>query len=141
MATEPDTRVVMFVARDPVTKQPTEGMAGIQRLLTEKRIPFAVVSSPFPGRICALLSEFAEKTDKARAAIDTGGGTRKRLLTEKVLELATKVIDERDGYAAKLEEGKDFRVGDPELDERYCGWVRVYCALCDALETAKELLA
>src|SRR5690349_16840551 len=45
LATDPGNEVVLFVARDPETKQPTAGMAGIQHLLSEKRIPFRVVSS------------------------------------------------------------------------------------------------
>src|SRR4051812_40490186 len=64
LATEPDTEIVLFVARDPDTKQPTEGMSQIQHLLSTKSIPFTVVSSPFPARICALLTEFQDKTER-----------------------------------------------------------------------------
>lgn len=140
MATEPDTEVVMFVARDPETKQPTEGMAGIQNLLANRGIPFRVVSSPFPARICALLTEFDERVAKAARAVDGPGGVRRRMLNEKVLALAKQVIDERDACQEKLEAGKDFMVGDAKMDMKWTTWLRIYQSLCDALENAKVVL-
>jgi hypothetical protein len=141
LATEPDTEIVLFVARDPDTKQPTEGMSQIQHLLSTKSIPFTVVSSPFPARICSLLTEFNEKVEKALSTVDSAGGRRKLVLTQRVLELAAQVGDARDEYAVKLDEGKDFGVGDEALDAKWATWLRVYESLCDALERAKALLA
>lgn len=140
LSAEPDTEVVMFCARDPETKQVTEGMAGIQHLLTDRGIPFRVVSSPFPSRICALLTEFDERVAKAVKAVDGPGGVRKRMLNEKMLALAKEVIDERGAYQAKLEAGKDFMVGDDKMDAKYCNWIRIYTSLCDALERTKAVL-
>ena len=137
LAAEPDTEVVMFVARDPTTKMPTEGIAGIQNLLANRGIPFRVVSSPFPSRVCALITEFSGRTERAKKALP---GYRQQMMTQKVLELAAKVVDERDSYASKLEAGKSFMVGDPAMDAKYGNWIRIYTNLCDALEQAKCLL-
>jgi hypothetical protein len=136
LAARPETEVVMFVARDPATKQPTAGMAGIHALLADRGIPFRVVSSPFPGRVCALLTEFAARTERASAAADR----RRVVLTQRVLDLAAAVVDERDAYAKKLAESHAFMVGDKRMDAKWLTWLRIYEELCDALESAKGLL-
>lgn len=138
LASDADNHVILFVARDPVTKLPTEGMAGIQALLTDRGIPFRVVSSPFPGRVCAMLTELRERTEKALAAKTEA---RRTYWIEKVLEISKTVVDTRDEFALKLAEGLPFGVGDEKLDDKWLRWLRVYQALCDGLKSAQGVLA
>ena len=131
-------RVTLFVARDPVTKLPTEGMAGIQSLLNDRGIPFEVVSSPFPGRVCAALTELRERAEKAMAATTEG---RRAHWIAKVLESSKAVTDMRDEFNEKLRDGMPFRAGDDELDEKWIRWLHTYEALCDGLKNAEGVLA
>ena len=137
LAAEPDTEVVMFVARDEKTKQVTPGMAGIQHLLSDRGIPFRVVSSPFPSRVCTLISELDERVAKAIKAIP---GPRRVMMTQRALAVAAQLVDERDAYAAKLDAGKNFMVGDPDMDAKWTAWLRVSMAICDALGRAEVVL-
>lgn len=130
--------VVLFVARDPKTKQPTSGMSQIQTLLESEGIPFRVVSSPYPGSICEMVTELRHAVDKTVKAIP---GARKDTAMAKALQWSGIVTEKRNEYLAKLEESKDFRVGDDELDERWIRWVNIYTELEDALEDAKRMLA
>lgn len=137
-AADGDNHVILFVARDPVTKMVTEGMAGIMRLLEDRGIEFRVVSSPFPGRVCSMLTELRERTEKALAAKTEA---RKTYWIERVLETSKAVVDARDEFAMKLAEGLPFGVGDDELDQRWIKWLKTYQALVDGLRSAQEVLA
>lgn len=137
LAAQPNTNIVLFVARDPETRQPTEGMAGIQALLIDRGFTFSLVSSELPGKVCQLISELRTQTAKALATVQ---GRRQLVIAERALKVASAVVDERDRYEQKLEEGMPFRVGDPELDAKWISWERTYRALCDALTEAKALL-
>lgn len=130
--------VVLFVARDPKTKQPTSGMASLQLLLEREDIPFRIISSPFPGSICSMVTELRHSVD---ATVKWPAGARKDAAMAKALQWAGIVTDKRNEYATKLEESKDFEVGNDELDERWVRWVNIYTELEDALEDAKRMLA
>ena len=129
--------VVVFVARDPKTKQPTTGMAQIQTLLDTEGVPFRVVSSPFPGSICEMVTELRHAVDKT---VKHPHGARRDAAMGKALQWSGIVTEKRNEYMAKLEESKDFEVGSAELDERWVRWVNIYTELEDALEDAKRML-
>ena len=112
-------------------------LAGIQHLLSDRGIPFRVVSSPFPSRVCTLISELDERVAKAVKAIP---GPRRVMMTQKALAVAAQLVDERDAYAAKLDAGKDFMVGDDAMDAKWTAWARVYVAVCDALRRSEAVL-
>ena len=131
-------RVILFVARDPVTKLPTEGMAGIQSLLNDRGVPFEVVSSPFAGKVCASLTELRERVEKARGSATE---PRRTHWIGKVIEASADVVAERDRLLEKLKEGMPFRAGDDELDEKCIRWLHAYEALCDGLKNAEGVLA
>lgn len=134
--------VWLFVARDPATKQPTNGIAGIQHLLTEEGYPFRVVSSELPGRICQAITELHAATAKALAlSPDPVLSRRLAIITERALAKAATVVDLRDEYRAKLEAANDYGVGDSALDDKYVRWLRAYEACCDALTEANAALA
>lgn len=130
--------VWLFVARDPDTKQPTPGMAGIQLLLTQKGIPFRIVGSDLPGRVCRLLTELEASVAKALQASQQP--RRQLVLNQKALGIAARIVDERDDYDRKLAEALPFGVGDAELDARFQRMRKTYECLCDALEGAKRIL-
>lgn len=134
--------VLMFVARDPETKQPTTGMADLQRLLKIEGIAYELVSSPFPGRICELITDLGQSVTKTLAVADTDRRQHRRRITlaERALKLATTIAAERDRYQRRLEETANDGVGDDDLDAKYIRWVRVYEALCDALDDATRIL-
>lgn len=129
--------VVLFVARDPKTKQPTTGMSQIQTLLDAEGIPFRVISSPFPGSICEAITELRHAVDKTCKALP---GARKDMQMGKALEWSQIVTNEMLNYYNKLEESKDYDVGNPALDEKYIRWIRIYEALCDSLKDAERML-
>lgn len=130
--------VVLFVARDPKTKRVTEGMGQIQTLLTSNDIPFRVISSPFPGSICQMVTDLRNAVD---ATVKHPPGLNRRdAMMAKALGHSQIVTDERAKYLDMLEEGKDFMVGDDDLDAKYIRWVRIYEALCDSLTDAKRML-
>lgn len=130
--------VLLFVARDPETKQPTSGVAGIQLLLTEKGVPFRVVSCDLPGRICQLITDLDAAVEKALATVQQP--RRQIVLNQRALSLAARVADERDAYDRKLTEAFPFRLGDAEMDARYLRMLKSYESLCVALESAKRIL-
>jgi hypothetical protein len=129
--------VVLFVARDPKTKQPTAGMSQIQTLLDAEGVPFRVVSSPFPGSICEMITELRHAVDKTCKALP---GARKDMQMGKALEWSAIVNEERSKYIDRLEESKNYEVGNEELDQKYIRWLRVYEALEDALKDATRML-
>lgn len=129
--------VILFVARDPKTKQPTQGMAQVQNILDAEGIPFRVVSSPYPGVICEMVCELRHAVD---GTVKYPEGRRRDRMMEKAMEISEIVNDERGKYMDRLEESKDFRVGDDELDAKYIRWVRIYEELCDALKDAERML-
>jgi len=137
MAAEPDASVWLFVARDAQTKRPTQGMADVQHLLTEKRIDFRVISSPLPGSVCELITNLRHAVDKTVKALP---GARRDSAMSKALGFAGLVVDKRDEYERKMEQGFSFEVGNLELDGRFIRWTRIYENLCDALEDAKRIL-
>lgn len=129
--------VTLYVARDPATKQPTTGMQMLQRWLNEKGIPFTVVNSPFPGKVCAAITELAEAVAKAQ-----NGDTRKRqMMVNRALERATTVTDLRDRYDEDLEEGFWYGLEDKALTDKWMAWLRIRDALDDALKAAEVVLA
>lgn len=138
LASDANNHVILFVARDPVTKQPTAGMSGIQYLLTDRGIPFRVVSSPFPGRVCAMLTELRERTEKVLAAKTEA---RKTYLVKKVLDTSKTVVDIRDEFAMKLAEGFSFKPEGDELSTRWIKWLKTYEAIVDGLRSAQGVLA
>ena len=105
---------------------------------SDRGIPFEVVSSPFPGRVCAALTELRERAEKARAATTEG---RRAHWIAKVLESSKAVTDMRDEFGEKLRDGMPFRSGDDELDEKWIRWLHTYEALCDGLKDAEGVLA
>jgi len=129
--------VILFVARDAATKQPTSGMAQMQVFLESHGVPFTVVSSPFPGTICEMTTELRHAVDKTCKATP---GARKDSQMSKALEWSQIVTNEMLKYYDRLEESKDYDVGNPDLDEKYIRWVRIYEALCDALKDAERML-
>ena len=130
--------VVLYCSRDPETKQVTEGMAAIQRLLTSNDIEFRVVSSPFSGEVCALLTNLRHATDAVVKAATKG---RRDYALGKALGYAGLVVEKRDEIMAKLSAGWDFEVGKDELDARFIRWLHTYQALCDGLEDSERMLA
>lgn len=137
LVAEPNARVVLFCCRDSITKNVTAGMAGIQQLLNEKSIPFQVVSSPFPGRICELLTNLRHAVDKAVSASQE---QRQIVLGDKALRIALTAIDERNRYEAMMEEGFSFSVGDLGLDDKWIRWCLIYESLCDGIDDAQRVL-
>ena len=138
MAAQPGAEVVLFVARDAVTKQPTEGMAGIQRLLADKHIPFRVVSSPLPGRVCEIITTLNAAVEKALAA---SANARRVALTSRALAAATAATDARDEYERKLTDGMHLFPNDDAATAKWLRWEACYKALCDAITNAKAVLA
>lgn len=137
LAADPENQVVLFVARDPITGSPTEGMSGIQRLLSGRPIPFQVISSPFPGAVCQMLTDLRGAVDKAVAS---AAGPRREHAMSKALACSAIVVDERAKYLNRLKEGWGFDVGNEALDQKFGRWVRVYEALEDALDDARRVL-
>lgn len=135
-ATQPDTAVWMFVARDPKTKQPTSGIADLQHLLTERGIAYRLISSPLPGHVSTAITELRHAVDSASKDYPEG---RKRAMVQRALKRATAVSDLIDGYERKLAEGYGFEIGNPALDEKWCSWVTAYEALIDARRDAERL--
>lgn len=130
--------VWIFVARDPETKQPTSGVAGIQLLLTEKGIPFRIVSCDLPGRICQLITDLDAAAAKALATVQQP--RRQLVLNQRALSIAARVVDERDAYDRKLTEAFPFGSGEEELDGRYRRMLKTYETCCLSLENAKRIL-
>lgn len=137
MAREPGAEVVLFVARDPETKQPTSGMAGIQALLDTEGIPFTVVSSPFPGSLCEMIYNLREAVDRTVKQIP---GARKDAAMARALGFSQVVTEKRNDLYEKLEESKDYEVGNEALDDKYIRWLKQYTAICDALIDAERML-
>ena len=129
--------VILFCARDAKTKQVTSGMGLLQTQLEAEDIPFRVVSSPFSGSICEMVTNLRNAVD---ATVKQIPGARKDVAMSKALGICFTVADKRDDMMAKLEAGKDFRVGDDELDARYLRWVSIYEELCKALTDAERML-
>lgn len=130
--------IVVFVCRDPDTKQPTSGVAGIQFLLTEKGIPFRQIDSALPGRVCRLLTDLDVAVEKALQASQQP--RRQLVLNQQALGIAARIADERDAYRRKLDEAFGYGVGDPELDAKFARFLKTYQACCDGLEGAKRIL-
>lgn len=137
MAAEPDAAVWLFVARDAETKQPTAGMSQVQHVLTEKQIEFRVISSPLPGIVCELITNLRHAVDKTMRALP---GARQDNAMGKALGHAMLVLEKKDEYERKMEQGFHYEVGNLELDDRFIRWVRIYEALCDALKDAERML-
>lgn len=136
MATERDTEIWLFVARDADTKRPTQGMADIQYLLDERNIPFRVISSPLSGAICVQLTNLRHAVDKAILATREA---HRRMMTARALSLAAGVKTECDRFEQRLADSMAFRVGDDDLDAKWIRWLRTYEALCDGLRDAERL--
>lgn len=130
--------VWLFVCRDPDTKQPTSGIAGIQQLLAEKGVPFRQVDSALPGRVCRLLTDLDVAVEKALQASQQP--RRQLVLNQQALGIAARIADERDAYRRKLDEAFGYGVGDPELDAKFARFLKTYQACCDGLEGAKRIL-
>ena len=128
---------ILFCARDAKTRQVTSGMGLLQTQLEAENIPFRVVSSPFSGAICEMVTLLRHSVDMTIKQIP---GARKDLAMAKALGYSAIVVDKRDEMMAKLDAGKDFRVGDDELDARWNRWLAVYTVLCDALTDAERML-
>lgn len=129
--------VVLFVARDPKTKQPTTGMALLQTQLDAEGIPFRVISSPYPGAICEMVTSLRKSVDLVEK---WPHGARRDNAMSKALQWSQIVTDEKNKYLGRLEESKDFRVGDDELDAKYIRWLRVYEELENSLRDATRML-
>lgn len=136
-AKQPDAHVLLFVAKDPLTKVPTEGMAGISSFLASQRISYRQVDSPLPGRVCALVTKLRQAVDRALA---TQQEHRKIVITNRALKIATEVVDERDRYQAKLEAGMHLMPDDEQATNRWLMWLSSYEELCRAIEDARSLL-
>ena len=137
MAALPDAEVILFVAHDAVTNRPTAGIAGIQRLLTERGIPFRVVSSPLTGKVCATITTLHHECEKARAVSTE---SRRVLLVERALKTATAAVAERDRFEAKLAAGMGLFMDDEAATARWLRWLRCYCALHDEIEEVRSIL-
>ncbi len=123
--------VVLFVARDPVTKQPTEGMAGIQALLMSESIPFRVVSSPFPGSVSSAIAEYRH----AQVARDkwSGDNPRRKRPAQKAATARAAVFALMQSYRSKLGAGFTFEPDNDELTDKWIRWLACYEALEDSL--------
>lgn len=126
-----ENEVVMFVARDPVTKQPTEGMAGIQALFIAESIPFRVVSSPFPGTVSSAIADYRH----AMVARDKwpADSPRRRHPAQKAATARVTVFALMQSYRRKLDAGFTFGADNDELTDKWIRWLACYTALEDSL--------
>ncbi len=133
----PKSDVVLYVANDPRTKQPTTGMQQIMTSLLSRDIEFRRVDSPLPGSVCEMITNLRHAVDATVKALP--GGRRDNAMA-KALSYSAIVVDERDKYVARLEEGWEYEVGNDELDAKYLRWLRTYECLCDSLKDAERML-
>lgn len=137
-AAQSGAAVWLFVATDPATKQPTEGIAGIMRLLDAHGIPYRRIDAPLPARVCATVSRVQTAAERVRAARGEG---RRRVALTRALSEARSLVALRDEFEDRLTDGMAIGVSDPVYDDRWLGWERAYRACCDGLAEVEDVLS
>jgi hypothetical protein len=133
----PGDDVWCFVARDPLTKQPTEGIGQIMDFLTSQGATFRRIDSPLPGRVSVAVSTHRDLVDRV---FETRNTSKRQLLTNRALKTNNGLLELRNEYERRLSDGWSLRVGDPEADDRWWTWLRCYEALSDEIEETLALL-
>lgn len=131
-------RVVIFVARDPITKGPTEGTAGLMNLLNQHEIPIERIDSPLPGRICQIITKQSQAIDSALTARHQEH--RSRALINRALKINTELLHERDRIEEKLKSGFNLQLQDEDATDRWLRWLTIYEQISKSLNDAAVLL-
>jgi hypothetical protein len=137
-------RVVAFTAKDPATKQITAGTAMTIELAHRAGVPVDVVATPVPGRLCALISRLRDRYAGIKSA-PTPGHLRARVQSAR--ELFADLIVAGSEFDQRLSSGWDELAAMPEgaekerLTDRWCGWLRTYGVIEDAIVEARGVCA
>lgn len=144
------TRTVVFAAREPGSREISQGTAGIIWLLNERGINHEVRLSPTPGRVGEAITTLLDRAETARGAgsITPWDTRRAQVLRNRVMQGGGPmhaVLDARDDYRRRLEDGwraleaLPDKGRDSDEETRWIDWLRCYQGICDALSEAATI--
>lgn len=137
-ARQPGATVAVFVANDAATKQPSEGIAAIMRLLDAERIAYARQESPCTARTCETVTHLLIEVEKLSQP--TATDWRRKAIVKRLLKCGA----EADELRRKLDEWLDATFDDAERDDAvFAQWrqrLKSYECCCDALTIAAAAL-
>lgn len=139
------SRLVAFAAKDPTTKQMSEGTALRIRLAERRGIPIEVIETPVSGSVCSLITRLRHRYEGIRFAPTPGHGAFRvksagALLAELMAEGHRMRLWLEDAYA----EIEDEPLSSPTRDVHETTWIkrlRAYEIVLGVVSEAENVLA
>lgn len=137
LATAPNTTVLVFVARDPATKEPTEGTGHLIALLRSHGVEPELIETYVPPLLCQALADLHEGVLTVKSNVHE---SRRKAMATRALKRLQDIEAASAQLTQVLERTAQDGVGNDEQDAAWIRKLKVYEAIQDGLQEAMAVL-